>query len=323
MRTSHLRGTLFLIKFLKNKVTKKISLKRKALQACSIHHLLHHLHKFLKRVPLRWLVSASVSIEASIAIPVFLFAFLEIISLLNCLSVYSGMLYNIKIVSDPISMYAYAYDTFSKETEITIGEQVVTSLVFSEGYLESQIRKRCRTNLYEQAIDGGIDKVSFLGSQINREKQFVSVLAKYETNPIIKFSGIKIPMQQYYYVRMWTGYNRARENTSEGTVYITKTGRVYHTFRDCSHLVLSIRSIPKEEVKKARNEDGEPYTNCPMCLEIVEKEERLESFYITLTGNKYHGNLSCSALKRTILTVPLEEVKDRDLCMRCLEREVK
>lgn len=319
MRTSHLRGTLFITEFLKTKVTKNISKERKALQVCSMHQL----REFLKRVPLRRLVNASVSIEASIAIPVFLFAFLEIISLLNCLSVYGGMLYNIKSVTDTVSVYAYAYDALSKETEITIGERVVTSLVFSEGYLESQIQKRCRTNLYEQTIDGGIEKVSFFGSQINRKNHTISVLAKYETNPIIAFSGIKIPMQHYYYVRMWTGYEVGRENILDGLVYITKTGHVYHTYRDCSHLVLSIRTIPKEEVKKARNENGEWYTNCPMCLEIVEKEERLETFYITLTGNKYHGNLSCSALKRTILTVPLEEVKDRDLCLRCEERDKK
>ena len=80
-------------------------------------------------------------------------------------------------------------------------------------------------------------------------------------------------MLLYLFLRLWTGYDKDDE-LLEGYVYITETGNVYHTFRDCSHLALSITSIPKEDIKDAKNESGEAYVNCPMCLEIVEKEEQ-------------------------------------------------
>lgn len=297
----HLRGALF-SNFVENSATNQTSQFNKSLQAYgrtyySISHFLHRADDSLKRASLRWSVGfkAMVSIEASIAIPIFLLAFLEIFSLLNSLSVYSQMLYCIKETVEPISVYANVFESLSEEQQ-NIG-------------------------IYLQYfINDVVEDVSFSGSQIDRQGNYIVAKAQYETKPIIPLVGIEIPMQNYYFLRLWTGYDNNESGSLEGLVYITKTGEVYHTFRDCSHLSLSITSIPKAEIKNARNDLGERYSNCPMCLEIKEKEERLENFYITRTGNKYHGNLACAALKRTILCVSLGEVQDRPLCKRCEKR---
>lgn len=301
MRTGHLRGALFST-FVENSATNLTIQFNKSLQAYgrtyySMKHILHRADVSLKRASLRWSVSikAMISVEASIAIPVFLFAFLEVISLLNCLSIYSEMLYRIKETIEPVSIYANAYESLSKEQQ-NIGV-----------YLQ-------------YSMNDVVEDVSFSGSQINKRGNYVVAKARYEIHPEISLVGTSIPMQNYYYLRLWTGYDDQENGILSGYVYITKTGDVYHTFRDCTHISLSVMSIPKSEIKEARNESGEAYSNCPMCLEIIEKEERLEQYYITKTGNKYHGNISCSALKRTILCVTLEEVEDRALCKRCEKR---
>lgn len=285
MGTGHLRGALFST-FVENSVTNQINKTKKSLQAYgkkydSINPFFHRIDVSLKRASLRRpvCIKAMVSIEAAIAIPVFLFAFLEILSLLQCLSTYSGRLYRIKETIEPISMYANA--------------------------------------LEELNID--LEEVSFMGIEINRQRDFVAARVQYKMEPAIPLADVKIPMENYLFLRLWTGYDKDDE-LLEGYVYITKTGNVYHTFRDCSHLALSITSIPKEDIKDAKNESGEAYVNCPMCLEIVEKEERLEYFYITRTGNKYHGNITCASLKRTVLCVSIEEVEGRALCKRCAKR---
>ncbi len=325
MDTGNLKGALF-ITAIENKATNQSNQNNRALQAYgkyhnSITHFFRHFYDYLKRALLRWPVTwkATISIEASVAIPIVLFSFLEILSLLRCLSVYSGVLYAMKSATDPISMYAYAYDNLRNGQAVSVGERVLTSLIFSEGYLDGEIRKQCNTNLYEQTIKNRVQGISFLGSQVDCDKEYIAVNARYKAVPVIAFTGIEIPMQNYYFVRMWTGYeSEANEDVLGEVVYITQTGEVYHTFRDCSHLDLSVTGISKQELPAARNENGERYTNCPMCM--GSKEEGRERYYITLSGNKYHGDLFCSALKRTIFCITLEEVGDRKLCERCMER---
>lgn len=304
METGHLRGALF-SSFVENSATNQTIQFNKSLQAYgrtyySIKHFLHRADVSLKRASLRWSVTvkAMISVEASIAIPIFLFAFLEVLSLLHSLAVYSEMLYRIKETIEPVSVYANAFDLLSQE------EQNIA--IYLKG-----------------AINDVVDDVSFTGSKISKQGNFIVATAHYETRPLISLVGKKIPMQNHYFLRLWTGYGNTESELLEGYVYITKTGRVYHTYRDCSHIALSVKSIPKAEIKDARNESGDAYTNCPNCLEIIEKEDRLDHFYITRTGNKYHGNISCSALKRTILCVTLEEVQGRTLCKRCEKRGVE
>jgi len=312
MQTDHLEGALFYRTFLRKFIGLKNQI-NKTLQA----------YGKSKRALSRWSVKAkaSISIEASIAIPVFAFAFLEILSLLNALSVYSGLLYEIKSAVDPVSHYAYAYDMLSKNEEVPFGEKLLASVLFSEGYLQNAIRENCKSDIYVKSIKGGREGVSFLGSKIDRATRSIAVMAQYDVVPFFAIAGIEIPMHNHYYVRMWTGYEKNEISIHEGLVYITETGEVYHTYRDCTHLSLSIRAISKEDIKHTRNEMGEIYKKCPMCLEISEKEEGLEMVYITQMGNKYHGRLDCSALKRTVSAVPIEEARDRALCLRCAERE--
>lgn len=117
-------------------------------------------------------------------------------------------------------------------------------------------------------------------------------------------------------VRKWTGYNVNHvdaSNLKEELVYITETGRVYHRSRGCSYLNPSIRCTTIQSIQNLRNHDGakyKPCSNCGACggLGIV---------YITEYGERYHYNIRCSGLKRTIRTVPLSKVKHLGSCSKC------
>lgn len=277
MQTDHLKGALFSMICVKKKNFPQNKI-YKTLQAYGIQ----------KRALFRWpvWVKASVSIEACIAIPIFLFAFLEMLSLLQALSVYSTNLYEIQSAIEPFSQYAYA-----DELPVHI----------SEAYLQIELKSLC---------------------SIDREHSAISVRRSFSVAPIIPFAEIEIPMSQYYFVRMWTGYEKAATELQSDVVYITETGQVYHIYRDCTHLSLSIQAVSRNALKDVRNEIGEVYKNCPRCLEEIVTEE-IDRFYITQTGDKYHGKLDCSALKRTVFVMSLEDVKDRALCLRCAERKVQ
>ena len=275
----------------------------------------------LKKVSLRLSVKvkASVSIEASIAIPIFLFFFLEIMSLLNYLSVYNGVLYAVKAAGEPVCILGNVYDeVMDSGEELHLGKEVISALAFSQGYLASQVREQCNTPLFAQTIRGGAEGISFLGSHINTGEDGLLILARYTVEPLFSFAGTSVSMNNRYYGRLWTGYSSGENEEDKEYVYITENGRVYHLTKSCTHLKLSIKSVDVKELWDKRNNSGGRYTACSKCCDDT---EGVSSFYITATGDRYHSELSCSGLKRTIYTVTIEEVVDWPLCSRCGQEE--
>lgn len=111
-----------------------------------------------------------------------------------------------------------------------------------------------------------------------------------------------------------TGYiHGINENKEEIYVYITNDSEVYHLSNECTHINLNITTISAENLKNARNTDGGKYKSCEHCHSKISDG----NFYITPEGNKYHNSLGCSGLKRTIIAVPLSEVSGKRPCSRC------
>ena len=273
------------------------------------------MYEYVRRVSSRLAVDirASVTIEASIAIPVLLVCIFEVLSLLQCLSAYSGVLLSIKQAATPISVYGYAYgEVVEEEREFNLGKEVISSLVFSEVYLDTQVKKICKGTFYEENIQGGVQGINLLGSYIDAREGSISIIANYSIKPILSLTGRKQRMSNQLYIRMWTGYS-STQRVQEDYVYITENGNVYHITPDCTHLKLSIVSIVGESIQTARNDYGERYEACDKCCGA-----RLESiYYITKKGDKYHEQLSCSGLKRTVSCVLKSSVEDKSLCQRC------
>ena len=114
--------------------------------------------------------------------------------------------------------------------------------------------------------------------------------------------------------RRWIGFTELEEE--ETYVYLTPEGNVYHLYRDCTHLQLSVRLVTFVNAEQSRNEYGERYRECQIC-----DSDFGALVYITSEGNRYHSERSCSGLKRTVRQVPLREAAGRACCIRCLSEE--
>ena len=130
--------------------------------------------------------------------------------------------------------------------------------------------------------------------------------------PIGFFDIDTFNMSQKSVSRKWIG--KAITEASEDYVYITDYGTVYHKSKSCSHLDLSINRVNLGEIKLLRNKNGGKYSACSKC---AEKIPEFSMVYVTDYGTLYHGDVSCSALKRTIRIVPLSEVFDMPACSKC------
>ena len=178
----------------------------------------------------------------------------------------------------------------------------------AEAYLVHALKENTQI---ERFVKNGIWGVSLLGSEF--EGDDIVLKANYVVKLPISFLGLgEIQLSSQNCFRKWTG---DREIEEEGDyVYVTPNGEAYHGNLACRSLNLSTKACTLEEIFALRGADGQKYYECTWCDWEDSNRERV---YYTEYGVLYHKSISCSALKRTVDKIKLEDVGDRHPCSFC------
>ena len=136
--------------------------------------------------------------------------------------------------------------------------------------------------------------------------------------PILLGFRAKIPLTQHSLHRSWTGCQSnasggGEEGGAEALVYVTETGTVFHRDINCYHLNLKIREVSASSVGGERNQNGGKYYPCERCAMAVAPVGRV---FIAKSGDRYHTTRECSGLKRTVRSVPESQAGLRP-CSNC------
>lgn len=182
--------------------------------------------------------------------------------------------------------------------------------------------------ILNRCIRNGYDGILFYGSSLFDEEECVTIRMAYRIQmPVLQKVFSDFPVIQKIRIRSFNGYAVAKRvseekesdhkesEEQEKQVYITKTGSVYHTNRNCTHLCISLSEIPSSFLSKVRNSHGGIYDPCEVCFHhgsVVPGK-----VYITKDGDCYHKNASCYTLQRYISSISLSEISGRRLCKRC------
>lgn len=242
----------------------------------------------------------SLTIEAALVLPMFLFAMLSIISLLSLL------LFHMKLQG---ALHQQAK---------SIAQQAYIEWNFSEAEVQMGILDEVGESLIQKApIKGGVSGISFSDTDLS-DREFVKLSVSYEAElPYDFFHLFHRTFHQTALFHTWIGYEKGLDaggtHVKEEYVYITETGEVYHRNRECSHIRLSIYEISAEELDAHRNASGGKYSSCEHCHSSLTGGV----LYVTKDGDRYHNSLSCSGLKRTVIAVPISEVGNRRPCSGC------
>ena len=133
------------------------------------------------------------------------------------------------------------------------------------------------------------------------------------------FSIIPVPegkLVSVCVVKPWTGYDvtSAKNRKEEDIiVYMTRHGTVYHKDRGCTHLSLSIQSVPIEEVGGKLNLDQGHYSPCEYCGD----HGFATLVFITNYGDRYHTTIKCRGLRRYVKSIPLSQAEGVPPCGKC------
>lgn len=240
----------------------------------------------------------SMTVEAALTIPVFLFAVL-------CL------IYLLEVQAIRISVHSAAQGAAKNAAE-----DIVTIPVLNLFKFKSDMVKMIGSERLEGSIiEGGKSGISCLGSIYYPSTGEIHVYVSYKIRlPFPGFTHIGVRQRDRFTVKAWTGYQKPDVEEEDGQiVYVTDTGTVYHTNYQCSYLQLSIRFLPSTGLSGIRNLGGARYRSCEKCVH----GSAMAGVYVTDSGNRYHNSLNCSGLKRSIRAVKKSKVYGKAPCSRC------
>lgn len=256
---------------------------------------------------------ASMTVEACFVLPFFLFAFLNIISILELYRLQGNMSAAMHDTIKNMAVYGYEYRALRGESAGGAESLGLTYL-----YAANKVKSRLGSGYLDNSpIVGGASGIGWFRSSVMEDDDCIDLLADYRIRPPAAVVGFaECRMYNRLRTRAWTGYdnagNGADSDVNEEIVYITPEGEVYHRSRGCTYLKLSIVAVDKSFLDRERNESREIYYPCEECGSGCGN-----TVYITSHGNRYHATLGCSKLKRTVLAVPISQVGGRGACSKC------
>ncbi len=263
-------------------------------------------------------LSASITVEASIALPLFIFFFVNIMMLFNIIKIQCDMEAALHQVGNEVALYAF--DAKAGEDALGIDDSKVGSVAgaLSTFYIKNKVESYLGEELEKGIVTNGASGLNFLQSKVMLGNDIIDVVVDYKVHPLIPLIGFDdFPVESRYYAHAWTGYDISGigepDQNEEEMVYVTEHGEVYHRDINCKYLKLNIRTIEYESLKTERNADRSKYYPCEYCGQGVGGGH----VFITDYGTRYHSRVDCPGLKRKIYTIPISEVGGKPPCSGC------
>ena len=222
---------------------------------------------FLKRMS----QPASVTLEAALILPFFLFAMLSLMSLFEALRVQSVLQAALHHAGREVSVLAFDAKFIAESInedmsrELSADAKGFTSAACYV-YASNGAREYVRENLKgDGSITGGISGISFLFETPYDENYSIDLIARYSIEPFfIPGEIVSIPMEIRYFSHAWMGYaggkiSEADDSGNEEIVYITQTGSAYHRDATCTYLKPSVSGTDLSGIGSKRNRSGAVY----------------------------------------------------------------
>ena len=271
----------------------------------------------------------SMTLEAAIVVPLFLFFIMNIVFIMEMVRLQSGLQAALQQVGDQICEAAY-YTKFGGDSE-SVPEEVregggagsgdALSFVLSETFVRSRVVSYLgRDYLDHTCLQGGAGGLSFAGSEIMKDGGRVDLVVGYRIRPFVRvLAPGGFSMQARYSGHAWVGWmpgdgaGGEAGSGAQGQAYVTRYGSVYHLDPDCIYLNPQVRAVPGASVDQYRSGNGAKYYPCEYC-----RPDRSGTVYITKEGNRYHSSDTCGAITRHVRQMDAEAAQENlRPCPKC------
>lgn len=250
--------------------------------------------------------AGSMTVEASVLLPLLLFFFLHIMSTVEMLRLHGKLTFALWECGNQLTVYT----AMPEEMGNRIAD-IAVSYIYVKNRLEDFLGEEY---LDHSPVVSGSGGINYLASRYDGD--CVDIGITYQVAPQISvFPFPYMRMVNRYYGKAWTGYEN---NPDVQFVYVTIYGEAWHQTLDCTHIYITIREAGWENIDLLRNANGGRYYPCELCKD----KEKGKVTYYTEYGDRYHKDKECSSLVRYIRAIMKEDAISYRPCSRCVEKKV-
>ncbi len=232
----------------------------------------------------------SMSLEAAIVLPMFLFAMISCMMFGQMLMVKGKMHHGLNQAAMEAALSEYK--------KSRAGSHV--------GLAEIYVLQKKYADLEDIPSAIKIKNLNFLGTRIPNDLGESEIHMNYGMEMNFPFVGKKeMQIMDVVCQKNYTGYEPTAFELGNGYVYVTKYGQVYHKSLSCSHIMLTINSSGQLA----------HYRPCSKC--IKGKPDPNGTYFLPKEGDCYHSSLGCAGLTRTIRTITVWEIGGLRPCSAC------
>lgn len=262
--------------------------------------------------------SASLTIEAAMALPLFLFAVIILMMPMKLLNDGRKVQTALEITGEELSQYVSVLKELEKGEDLNAAGVNELPDGFLNGMKEQGILLYVRMKMGRYDVCEYLDSVSFSRSSILKDNETIDLIMDYRIRLPFPVLGLKsINMTARCCRRAWIGntlLNNEESDYSEEMVYVGRDSTRYHKKRTCHYLYNHIKAVNKKDLESMHNINGGKYKPCSRCAGLAEEGSVV---YIMPSGEKYHSNKDCTAITAYVKLVPLSEVAHLGACSYC------
>ena len=241
--------------------------------------------------------AASLTVEASLVLPLFLFAVLTV--------AYLGLL----VKTQDEVRHAMSRTVSEASAEVGAGvDEPAKSMVYYRAKLALYLGDTSLTT-------------NLLGSSFLEENDEIDLVVTYTAKlPFALFDFWRPVFRDRVHGRAFVGVDtrsrKAEAQEDDVIVYITPNGRVYHRDKNCTYLRPRVSQIQYGDVARMRNSSGGKYYPCHVCAGSGGLSPGTP-VWITGYGDRFHTNRACHEIEHQIIEILLSEAGDRAPCSKC------
>lgn len=284
-------------------------------------------HK-VKRTFLFTHLNGSITIEAAIVLPLFVFCMVSIMYLINIIYIQTTLQMHLENMARTITSYSCI--TTGLDVTLTDDESSLVEKIIFDSAGAIAVETMFMTDEIKDFIDNtlivdGSEGISFWGTSVTNTEQPLDICLSYKVRmPFIPSDSFSFDINQHCYFKAFNGRELYKNIFLRvNFVYVTKDGEVYHANKVCTYLgrFTSLRNLTELQKEKP---GILPCTFCKHQTNLISRPTLGQSEYVYVTKelDVYHYVEACPSLQRNLIRLPLDEAAGAYTpCSRCVVYE--